>query len=138
MTDRYYLDSCIWRDYFENRSDKFRPLGDWAFRLLRKAILDSALIIYSELVEDELKIAYSEEEISEIFSVVPEEILLKVDISKAQLTEAIQFSKKTNFPVKDMLHAILSRDNGAILVTRDKHFSELEKDIVIMKPEDLI
>lgn len=34
MEEKYYLDACIWRDYFENREDRFRPLGEWAFRLV--------------------------------------------------------------------------------------------------------
>ena len=38
MVEKYYLDTCIWRDYFENRSDKFRPLGDWAFSLIKLII----------------------------------------------------------------------------------------------------
>lgn len=138
MAEKYYLDSCIWRDYFENRSDKLRPLGDWAFLLLKKAILNNTLIVYSELVEEELKIAYSEKEIFDIFSIVPKEILIKVNVSEEQLTEAIQFSRKNKFPVKDALHAILARDNNAILVSRDKHFYELGKDVTTKKPEDLI
>lgn len=33
---RFYLDACIWGDYWENRSDNFRPLGEWAFRYLSR------------------------------------------------------------------------------------------------------
>ena len=32
---RYYFDTCIWRDYFEDRKDKFRALGDLAFYLIK-------------------------------------------------------------------------------------------------------
>jgi len=36
-------------------------------------------------------------------------------------------------PVKDALHAILARDNKAILVTRDKHFYDLADKVEIKK-----
>ena len=36
MKRRFYLDTCIWRDYYENRSDNFRPLGEWALFLINK------------------------------------------------------------------------------------------------------
>jgi hypothetical protein len=35
---RYYLDTCIWVDYLENRQDRFRPLGDWALRLIKQIV----------------------------------------------------------------------------------------------------
>ena len=135
---KYYLDTCIWIDYFENRSDRFRPLGEWAFFLIKKIIQDDDLIIYSDLVEEELQVIYSEKEIKKIFSIAPKEILVKVSNSIKQLKEAIHYSKRFNIPKKDALHAVLARDNEAILVTRDKHFYELTRDIIVKKPEELI
>ena len=119
--NKYYFDSCIWRDYFENRSDKFRPL-----------------IIYSDIVEEELNVGFSKEEVKNIISVVPKENIIKINVSKEQLREAIQVSKELNIPTKDALHAIVARNNNAILVTRDKHFYELQNQVEIKKPEDLI
>ena len=138
MTERYYLDSCIWRDYFENRSDKFRPLGDWAFSLIKLIIKEDNLIIYSDLIEEELNEGFSEEDVKKIISIVPKENLVKIESSSEQLKEAIQKAKKLDIPVKDALHAILARDNDAVMVTRDKHFYELSERLTIKKPEDLI
>lgn len=138
MAENYYIDSCIWRDYFENRSDKFRPLGDWAFSLIKLIIQENNLIIYSDLVEEELHEGFSEEDIKKIISIVPKENLVKIESSSEQLKEAIQIAKKLRIPVKDTLHAILARDNDAIMVTRDKHFYELSGKVTIKKPEDLI
>ncbi len=135
---RYYLDSCIWRDYFENRSDRFRPLGDWALDLIKKIIHDEDIILYSDLIETELQGTYSEKEIKSLFYIVPKEILVKVNSSPKQLKEAVLYSKKFNLPKKDALHAILASDNDAILVTRDKHFYDIWKELIIKKPEDLI
>lgn len=47
---RYYLDTSIWRDFYENRTDRFRPLGEWAFELFRKIIREKSIVLYSELV----------------------------------------------------------------------------------------
>lgn len=138
MAERYYIDSCIWIDYFENRSDRFRPLGDWAFDLIKKVIDDEDLILYSELVEEELGENYSAEEIEKIFSIVPSELFVKVNIIDKQIKESINLFKKFNIPKKDALHAILARDNNAIFVTRDKHFYEIYKKLTIKKPEELI
>ncbi|MCK4522243.1 MAG: PIN domain-containing protein [Nanoarchaeota archaeon] len=138
MAEKYYLDSCIWRDYFENRSDKFRPLGDWAFSLIKLIIQENNLVIYSDLVEEELYEGFSEEDIKKVISIVPKENLVKIESSSEQLKEAIQIAKKLKIPVKDTLHAILARDNDAIMVTRDKHFYELSEKVTIKKPEDLI
>jgi len=138
MTEKYYLDSCIWIDYFENRSDRFRPLGDWAFSLIKQIIRESNLIIYSDLVEEELLKYFDDIHIKEIISIIPKQLLIKIETKAKQLEEAIKISKKLRIPVKDALHAILARDNDTILVTRDKHFYELAKQVTIKKPEDLL
>jgi len=135
---RCYLDTCIWRDYFENRSDRFRPLGEWAFALIKNILNEEGIILYSDLIEDELKMTYSETEIKNLLSIAPKEILIKINSSPKQLKEAVLYSKKFNIPKKDALHAILASDNDAILITRDKHFYEIWKELIIKKPEDLI
>ena len=78
---KYYIDACIWRDYFENRSDNFRPLGEWALRFMKKVIEEQGFILYSDLVIDELSKFYTESEIKSIFSIVPSELLVKIEIS---------------------------------------------------------
>lgn len=138
MAEKYYLDTCIWRDYFENRSDKFRPLGEWAFSLIKKIIQEFNLIIYSDLVEEELLTVFDEKEVKNIISIVPEQILVKIKTKPEQLKEAIKTGKELKIPVKDALHAILARDNNSTLISRDKHFYELAEQVTIKKPEDLI
>jgi len=138
MAEKYYFDSCIWRDYFENRSDRFRPLGEWAFRLIKAIIQENKFIVYSDLVEEELLAHLSEKEVKEIISAIPEKILIRVNSTVKQLEEAIKLSKKLRIPTPDALHAIIARDNHATLITRDKHFYELANKVTIKKPEDLI
>ena len=140
MAQKYYIDTSIWRDYNENRSDRFRPLGEWAFALFRHIKENKELALYSDLVLDELKIRYSEKEVNEIFKILSDEGLLKKvdDPTKEQVKEAKKKSKELKIPFADALHAILARDNKSILVSRDIHFHELQKIVKIKKPEDII
>ena len=135
---KYYLDTCIWRDYFENRTDKFRPLGDWALRLINKIIEENCIFLYSETTLTELKELYSEKEIQNMFDIVPQTLVIKVECSEKQFRDAVMFSKQFKIPCKDAIHAVLARDNGAVLVSRDKHFFELQFHVIIKKPEELI
>ncbi len=139
MPQRYYIDACIWRDLHENRSDKFRPLGEWAFEMFKMIKETKSKALYSELVLKELSITYSEEKIREMFLIIEENNLLeKVEIKREQIQEVLRLKKERNVPFNDLLHAISARDNQAIMVTRDKHFEEFEDITIIRKPEDLI
>ena len=139
MKQRFYLDTSIWRDYYENRSDSSKQLGRLALQLLLKIIKQDGQIFYSDFVVQELMIKYSKEEISTIFSIIFNlDLLVKVLISKEQAKEAAVLCKKRNVAFGDALHAILARDNKAIMVTRDKHFKKLKDIAEIKKPEDLL
>ena len=134
---KYYLNTSIWRDYFENRSDKFRPLGEWAYSLIKMALENGCSILYSDLVVDELKIKYSLEEINGLLGIAGD-LLVRVDISKSQVREAASLCKQRKVAFGDALYAILARDNNAIMVTRDIHFLELADIVCVKKPEELI
>jgi len=139
MAQKFYLDSAIWRDYSENRSDRFRPLGEWALTLINNALENEDFILYSDFVIKELKVKYSDEEINNILGIVSKRnLLIKVDISESQAKEAAILCKQRKVAFGDALHAILARDNNAIMVTRDKHFLELTDIAKVKKPEDLI
>ncbi|MBI4919077.1 PIN domain-containing protein [archaeon] len=136
---KYYIDTSIWRDLHENREDKFRPLGEWAFEFFKRVILNKEIVLFSDLVVDELSIEYTKEEIELIFSIVSKVNLLeKVGENEDQVREAMILRKQRKVPSGDALHAILARDNGAVMVTRDGHFYELTDIAEIRKPEDLI
>jgi hypothetical protein len=51
---RYYVDTCIWLDLLEDRTDGLRPLGEFAFQFIKKAMRHGDTIIYSSLVLGEL------------------------------------------------------------------------------------
>ena len=64
-------------------------------------------------------------------------IFAKIIINKNQIITAREIKSELNIPFGDALHAIVAKDNDAILITRDKHFLEIDF-IECYKPEDLI
>ncbi|MCK4670221.1 MAG: type II toxin-antitoxin system VapC family toxin [Nanoarchaeota archaeon] len=137
MVERYYLDTCIWMDYFENRSDKFRPLGDWALMLINKIIQEESLFVLSDHLLDEIKKQYNLEKLNKIFGIIPKELIIMVKATKQQAHKAFKIKQELKIPFGDALHAMLAKDNDTILVSRDMHFYELPF-ISVKKPEELI
>jgi predicted nucleic acid-binding protein len=136
---RYYLDTSVWRDYYENRSDGLRPLGDFAFDLLKRIKSEKDIVVYSELTIKELARDFDEETIKELFSILlGYDLLEKVEIRDEQIKEAKELSLKTGVHLSDCIHSIVARDNDAILIARDKHFEALRNIVEIRKPEDLL
>ena len=137
MAQKFYLDTSIWRDYYENRKDGFRPLGEFAFQFLKNCEKNGCRILYSELVVHELKCDYSDEKINQVFSSF-EHFLEFLPISNEQYLEAKKLAKEiTASHTSDILHAILARDNNVILVARDKHFEPLRDIVEIQLPEEV-
>lgn len=137
MPRKYYLDTAIWMDLHENRTDRFRPLGEWAFQLLGVIRRSRGKILYSDMVVEELMRGYDENTIKKIFDNVAG-FLEKVNVEKHHVKNAAILCQKENLPFGDALHAVLAGDNDAILVTRDHHFENLQDIAIIKKPEDLI
>ncbi|MBI5553879.1 MAG: PIN domain-containing protein [Candidatus Diapherotrites archaeon] len=134
---KFYLDTCIWMDYLESRTDGLRPLGEFAFAFLKACKTKKHSILFSELVSFELRQYHSEERIRQMFA-DHQTTLNEVSISNSQQLEAKMLELKLNEVHKsDILHAILARDNGAILITRDNHFNELSSLVKISKPEEV-
>lgn len=145
MKKKFYLDTCIWRDFFEDRKDNLKPLGEFAFQFLKKCVKNNAEIIVSDAVIFELEAKLSKENVKELFSSFGN-IILNVIADHKQLYQAKNEWKKINkqIPFKDVLHAIIARDNKAVLVTRDKHFlrdkhffEKLSSIVHAEKPENI-
>lgn len=140
MAKKYYLDTAIWRDYLEERGDGIRPLGEFAFQFLRKCDETGAEIIVSNVVTLELEKYIPKERLDEMFSPF-KGMIREIIASKEQYFEAKkeQEKRKRIIPLMDVLHAIIARDNKAVLIARDKHFfEELTSIVEVQKPEDLL
>jgi len=134
---KYYLDTCIWFDYFENREDNLRPLGEWALKLINKIISEEGIFIFDEHLLNELRNKYSREILNRYFEIIPLTLIINVKINEYQIREATKFKQMLKIPFEDALHAIVARDNHATLISRDKQFQEIDF-IECYKPEDLV
>ncbi len=126
MARKFYLDTAIWRDYFEDRGDGIRPLGEFAFQFLKRCEERKDSVIVSNAVRKELLDYYPEERIDQIFSSFITTIV-EIDYSEEQAGEAFAFWIKNNkkFSYFDILHSIIARDSNALLIARDRHFEEI-------------
>ena len=129
---RYYIDTCIWRDYWENRKDPAgKPLGTYAERFLLRVFKNKDVIMYSDRVVAELAIALSSDEINNMFAAFFAAGLLE----KVEITEEIRTRAKDGpLHYADMLHVLLATEHDALLITRDKHFEH----VLHKKPEELL
>ncbi len=63
----HLMDTCIWRDFYENRFSKAgNPIGKYAADLFIKVIKTKSRILFSEALVWELKRDYSEKEIERL------------------------------------------------------------------------
>ena len=138
MTEKYYFDTSIWLDFFEDRNEPNLPKGEWAHRLFNKIIENNDQIIYSDNTLYELKmLGYSEYEFDALL--LPfKTILIYVQSTEKQISRAKDLSLKRNLPKRDALHALIARDNKATLITLDKHFHRMGDIIKAQRPQDLI
>lgn len=140
MPKRYYLDTCIWRDFYENRfGHKGEPLGSHANQLFVKLIKGKDKIIFSDFVVKELKKDFNEQEISEMLTILfLSKVLERVGFSEEDYKEAKKIALERNIPAGDALHAIIARNNNSIFVSQDKHAVKLKDIAKVMKPEQVV
>ena len=135
--NKYYVDTSIWRDLHENRSDGVQPLGDFAFQFFQKVQERCDIIIYSDMVLEELGRAYTDEEIKELFSKFSES-LEYVKYTIPQIIEAVKMSKIYSMSFGDAMHTILARNSSAILITRGHHFRRIKHVVTVKLPEEIL
>ncbi|MBI2673633.1 PIN domain-containing protein [Candidatus Woesearchaeota archaeon] len=138
MTKKYYFDTSIWLDFFENRNEPNLPKGDLVHRLLDKIVENNDKVVYSDIVILELGvISYQSYEIEKLFEKI-KPILIFIESTEKQMRKAKDLSLKRNIPKGDVLHAIIARDNKAVLVTLDSHFKKLLDITKPKRPQDII
>lgn len=121
----YYLDTCIWLDLCYQREPYYLQVR----RSIDIIISNQSNIFYSDIIKNEFKqLGLFDSEIDFMFQMIPKILLKRVHIYDQQIEEAHKLAKIRNVPKKDALHAILARDNNAVLLTKDHDFERL-KDI---------
>ncbi|MBI4146671.1 type II toxin-antitoxin system VapC family toxin [Candidatus Woesearchaeota archaeon] len=130
----YYLDTSIWLDFHEKRGQN----GECARKLILTIIEQGTIILYSDLHVRELKqLGYSSDEIALLFKIVRPNGLRHVHLYRTQNEEARALSSKRKIPLGDAIHAVLARDNNAVLVSRDHDFEKLKDITKTCVPEEL-
>ncbi len=134
----YYFDTSIWLDFFENRDEPNFPKGELSHRLINKIINADDKVIYSDHVIIELKsLGFSIYDIKEMFRPL-RRIIIYVNSTPKQFGKAKDIALKRNIPKGDALHALIARDNKAIMVTWDRDFQELKDIVDCNNPRDLL
>jgi predicted nucleic acid-binding protein len=140
MSEKYLIDTCIWRDFYEERFSKSgRPLAKYATDLFMKIIKNRDTILFSESLVWELKKDYEEDEINDMLNLLfVNKILIRIDITKEEHLEAKKLAKERNIPYVDCLNAIQARNHRAIMVSQDDHYSQSLSDVTKpVKPEQI-
>lgn len=140
MAQSYLIDTCIWRDFYEDRISKAgNPLGKYATNLFMKIIKHKNQIIFSEALVWELKKDYDENEVNDMLNLLfINKVLVKIEITNREYLEAKRLVQERNLPFVDCLNAIQARNHNAVLVSRDEHFTKFLSDIAkIVKPEQI-
>jgi|SRR3989338_7047094 len=138
MAEKYYFDTSIWLDFFENRDEPNMPKGKWAHELINKIVRDNGRVIYSDSNIFELNVlGYSSYEIDDMFKPL-KPILVFAEANEKQIGKAKDISLKRNIPKRDALHALIARENSASLVTLDRHFQNLLDIVKPKRPQDVI
>ncbi len=138
IKERYYADTSIWIDIYEDRKGyNDEPLGNYALKLLMFLLSKNKTIVISDILISEFEEFYSMDEIKGMIKPF-EKVIEKVISSESQVAEARKISQERLIPFGDTLHAILSRDLKLILIARDNHFRKLKDISKYYKPEDII
>lgn len=137
---KIYVDTNVYLDYFEGRTDYMRPLGDFAYEVFQRTLSCEFTIILSGLVVKEILNNRDEEQVYDLINELKEKnkiIKTKATFEDKEKAGQIVKQKRTSFP--DTLHAVIAQRMGAeYLVTRNiQDFVELQEMTKIVLPEHL-
>jgi predicted nucleic acid-binding protein len=140
MTKLIYVDTNIYLDYFDGRRDNLRPLGEFAYHLLKRALQCEFKIILSSLVVDEIEYNSYFEKFIELRKSLQENnkcVIIVENYADEKETRRIVKERETSF--NDTKHAVLARRAKAdYLITRNiQDFIQLRDLINIALPENL-
>lgn len=131
---KIYCDTNIFIDYFNERTDRLRPLKDFAFEFFSKGWNCSFELIISDWLLKELRNHLKEEQIQEVLNMYRDKNKLHTVYEKfGDRIKAREISEHWD----DALHAILANKAGAdFLATRNiRHYENCEELVQIILPE---
>jgi predicted nucleic acid-binding protein len=137
MSQKYIVDSCIWRDFYEDRMSKSgRSLGKEASVFLLKVLKERDTILFSDELIKELRIRYSELEINDMFRIFQlNNLLRKIEMTREESIAARKLVFERKLPFADCLNAVQAKNHDATLISQDRHILINLKDIAkVSKP----
>ncbi len=140
MADLLYIDTNIFMDHFDGRVDRLRPLGEFAFQLLKRSAECHFDIIISTLLLEELFYNLDENRVKELLSSFDTKgKILRAEISQSDMNKARRICHERKTPFNDTLHAVIAnRMKATFFVTRNmKDFVALQDLVVLALPENL-
>ncbi len=140
MSELLYIDANVFMDHFDGRIDRLRPLGEFAFQLLRKSAECKFDIIISTLLLEELFYNSYESRIKELLpSFDAKEKIVRASVETADVEKAKTICRERKTHFNDTLHAIIAHKlKATYLVTRNvKDFVELQDLVNVVLPENL-
>jgi len=140
MEQLIYIDTNVWIDFWEDRRDNIRPLGEFAFQLLKRVYECKFRVVLSSAVLKEIYLNYPKDIADSIFKdlrACGKYIEVSYDMQDSSKAELL--SEKYSLPYNDCLHAVLANKAGAkYIVTRNiKHFENLAGLAEPKLPEEL-
>ncbi len=140
MAELIYIDTNVYLDYWEARIDKMRPLGEFAYNVIKRAIDCEFIVIVSDIVFKELENHLDKQSIESIFKDLRHYNKLEsVESLVEELEKAKTLAAQYNSSCNDVAHALVAKRAGACyLVTRNlKDFENLSYFVKPILPEDI-
>ena len=140
MSELIYIDTNVFMDHFDGRVDKLRPLGEFAFQLLKKAVECKFDIIISTLVLKELIYNSYKNQIEILLPSLDEKgKIFRAEITQEDVEKARKICNERRTHYNDTLHAVIANKMRAkYLVTRNiRDFVELQDLVNVVFPENL-
>jgi len=138
----YYVDTCIYLNLWQKEEINGLKVWKYAKEFLEKAEANHCTIYYSGFILKELMYILSNEE----FLIKKEMFEYTNNYRKAHLTEeefnqARRIERETNAEISffDIIHMLLAKKTGSILVTRDNKLIQIsgKYGVKALKPEHL-
>lgn len=134
----YYFDTSIWIDFFENRDEPNFPKGTIIRKLIQKILDENSRILYSDTNLFELRsFGYTRYQINYLIKPIQSSLIF-VKATEKEFGKAKDISFKRSIPKGDVLHALIARNNGAILIALDHHFKRIKDIKIPIMPQDAI
>ncbi|MBI5884789.1 PIN domain-containing protein [archaeon] len=137
MSERIYLDANVWLDYFEDRKDSIRPLGEFAFQVFKRALKCEFEIVASEWLLEELHKHANKELLKNILQeLYQRHKLILEEITDNDIKEVNESDKQIH--CEDLRHYVFCKNHAIkFLVSRDRHLLEAGNGVVVVLPEEL-